>query len=117
MRSRLDGGQVGLAMDPAQGEQDKYDRLLAYVWTADGALINQFTVEHGHGQGTGYGQGLRHEQHLRGSSFGTGQGRRLGLAGRPTIPATKPKCSATIIFFLLIAGNESASVGYGVAGL
>jgi hypothetical protein len=59
---------------------------------------------------------LRHEQHLRGS-YGTGQGRRLGLVGPPTIPATKPKCSATIIFFLLIAGNESASVGYGVAGL
>jgi endonuclease YncB( thermonuclease family) len=53
---QLDGGQVFLSMDPAQGEQDKYDRLLAYVWTADGALINQSTVEHGHGQGTGYGK-------------------------------------------------------------
>jgi micrococcal nuclease len=56
VRSQPDGGQVFLSMDPAQGEQDKYDRFLAYVWTADGALINQSTVEHGHGQGTGYGK-------------------------------------------------------------
>jgi micrococcal nuclease len=54
VRSQLDGGQVFLSTDPAQGEQDKYDRLLAYVWTAYGALINQSTVEHGHGQGTSY---------------------------------------------------------------
>lgn len=117
VRSQLDGGQVFLSMDPAQGEQDKYDRLLAYVWTADGALINQSTVGHGQGQGTGYGKDYAMSSTFEAASEQVAKARALGFVGRPTMPATKPKCSATIIFFLLVAGNESASVGYGVAGL
>lgn len=56
LHSQFDGGQVFLSADPAQGERDKYDRLLAYVWTADGALVNQSIVELGHGEATGYGK-------------------------------------------------------------
>lgn len=56
LHSMLDGKQVFLSADPAQGERDKYDRLLAYVWTADGALVNQSIVELGHGEATGYGK-------------------------------------------------------------
>ncbi|MFM9431971.1 thermonuclease family protein [Arthrobacter sp. MP_2.3] len=53
---RLDGGQVFLSTDPARGERDQYDRLLAYVWNADGALVNQSIVELGHGDAPGYGK-------------------------------------------------------------
>ncbi|MCO4253365.1 thermonuclease family protein [Pseudarthrobacter raffinosi] len=56
LHSQLEGKDVFLSVDPAQGERDKYDRLLAYVWTADGALVNESIVELGHGEATGYGK-------------------------------------------------------------
>lgn len=56
LHSLLDGSQVFLSADPAQGTRDKYDRILAYVWTQDGALANKSIVENGHAEVTGYGK-------------------------------------------------------------
>lgn len=56
LHSLLDGQQVFLSADPAQGVRDKYDRILAYVWTADGTLANKSIVEQGHAEATGYGK-------------------------------------------------------------
>jgi micrococcal nuclease len=35
----LDGADVYLELDPSQGERDRYDRVLAYVWRGD-RLVN-----------------------------------------------------------------------------
>ena len=56
LHSLLDGQQVFLSGDPAQGVRDKYDRLLAYVWTTDGTLTNRSILEQGHAEATGYGK-------------------------------------------------------------
>ncbi|MFK4637200.1 thermonuclease family protein [Paenarthrobacter histidinolovorans] len=56
LHSLLAGSQVFLSADPAQGTRDKYDRILAYVWTQDGALANKSIVENGHAEVTGYGK-------------------------------------------------------------
>jgi len=56
LHSLLDGQQVFLSADPGQGVRDRYDRLLAYVWTADGTLANRAILEHGHAEATGYGK-------------------------------------------------------------
>ncbi|WP_017200481.1 thermonuclease family protein [Arthrobacter sp. M2012083] len=56
LHSLLDGQHVFLSADPGQGVRDKYDRILAYVWTADGALANRAILEHGHAEATGYGK-------------------------------------------------------------
>ncbi|WP_454812766.1 thermonuclease family protein [Paenarthrobacter nitroguajacolicus] len=48
LHSLLDGQQVFLSADPGQGVRDKYDRILAYVWTADVTLANRAILEHGH---------------------------------------------------------------------
>ncbi|MDQ0104441.1 micrococcal nuclease [Paenarthrobacter nicotinovorans] len=56
LHSLLDGSQVFLAADPGQGVRDKYDRLLAYVWTTDGTLVNRTILEQGHAEATGYGK-------------------------------------------------------------
>ncbi|WP_309476786.1 thermonuclease family protein [Arthrobacter sp. ISL-95] len=56
LHSLLDGSQVFLSADPGQGVRDKYDRILAYVWTADGTLANRAILEHGHAEATGYGK-------------------------------------------------------------
>jgi micrococcal nuclease len=44
----LDGAAVDLEMDPGQGERDRYDRLLAYVWRGD-RLINLDLIASGFG--------------------------------------------------------------------
>lgn len=56
LHSLLDGQQVFLSADPTQGVRDKYDRILAYVWTSDGTLANRTILEQGHAEATGYGK-------------------------------------------------------------
>lgn len=46
--SLLSGQSVFLETDPTQTERDTYDRLVAYVYTADGTLINKILVEGGY---------------------------------------------------------------------
>jgi micrococcal nuclease len=46
--SLLTGQSVYLEADPSQTERDKYDRLLAYVYTTDKTLINKILVEGGY---------------------------------------------------------------------
>jgi micrococcal nuclease len=46
--SLLAGQSVYLETDPSQAERDKYNRLLAYVYTQDGALVNKILVEGGY---------------------------------------------------------------------
>ncbi len=45
--SLLDGQQVRLAQDPNDDTRDRYGRLLAYVWTADGTFVNLAQVRDG----------------------------------------------------------------------
>ena len=51
-----------LSADPAQGVRDKYERILAYVWTADGTLVNRAILEHGHAEATGYGKSFAYSE-------------------------------------------------------
>ncbi|MCP1415452.1 thermonuclease family protein [Paenarthrobacter sp. A20] len=62
LHSLLDGQQVFLSADPVQGVRDKYDRLLAYVWTTDGTLTNRTILEQGHAEATGYGKSFAYSE-------------------------------------------------------
>jgi len=44
----LDGQRVRLAQDPNDDTRDRYGRLLAYVWTADGTFVNLAQVRDGY---------------------------------------------------------------------
>ena len=44
----LSGRQVRLETDPSQGDRDKYDRLLAYIYRDDGLLYNKYMIEQGY---------------------------------------------------------------------
>lgn len=44
----LSGQKVRIEMDPTQGERDKYDRLLAYVYRDDGLFYNKYMIEQGY---------------------------------------------------------------------
>lgn len=41
------GKRVAIERDEREGERDKYDRLLAYIHTADGLFINKYLIEQG----------------------------------------------------------------------
>ncbi|WP_248761465.1 thermonuclease family protein [Pseudarthrobacter sp. SSS035] len=58
----LDAGEVFLSTDPAQGERDRYGRLLAYVWAMDGSLVNRTMIELGHAEATGYGKDYAYKE-------------------------------------------------------
>ena len=47
-KDHLTGRRVKLESDPTQGERDRYDRLLAYVWRDDGLFINQTLIAEGY---------------------------------------------------------------------
>lgn len=44
----LSGQKVRIELDPTQGERDKYDRLLAYVYRDDGIFYNKYMIEQGY---------------------------------------------------------------------
>jgi endonuclease YncB( thermonuclease family) len=44
----LTGKKVRIEKESSQGERDKYDRLLAYVYREDGLFINKYLVENGY---------------------------------------------------------------------
>lgn len=47
-KETLTGKKVKLEVDPSQGERDKYDRLLRYLYLEDGTLYNQMMIEEGY---------------------------------------------------------------------
>jgi len=49
MTEKLTGEYVRLEVDPLSGNRDRYDRLLRFVYTQDGELLNKTLVEDGYG--------------------------------------------------------------------
>jgi len=47
-KSLLTGKSVGLEADPTQGERDKYQRLLRYVFLEDGTNFNKLMISEGY---------------------------------------------------------------------
>lgn len=47
-RALLEGRRVALEADPTQDAQDRYGRLLAYVWREDGLLVNEALIAEGY---------------------------------------------------------------------
>jgi len=48
MKELAEGKEVLIVEDQTQGQKDKYQRLLAYVYLSDGTLLNQKMIEDGY---------------------------------------------------------------------
>ena len=48
-KALVQGRRVRLASDPLSSNRDRYDRLLRYVYTPDGTLLNERLITSGHG--------------------------------------------------------------------
>jgi micrococcal nuclease len=47
-RQLLNGATVYLEIDDSQGDYDKYNRLLSYIWMSDGRMFNQVMIAEGY---------------------------------------------------------------------
>jgi micrococcal nuclease len=57
----LDGQSVLLEVDPTQGEFDRYNRRLGYIWTLDGRLANYDLIRDGYAFEYTYNQPYRYQ--------------------------------------------------------
>lgn len=64
-RELLTGQAVLLEADPTQGEYDRYDRLLRYLWLADGRLYNHQMVVEGYAKEYTYDKPYKYQQLFR----------------------------------------------------
>lgn len=63
--SLLDHKNVRLEIDTAQGERDKYQRLLRYVFLEDGTLLNKKIIADGYGHEYTYKIPYQHQQEFK----------------------------------------------------
>lgn len=88
----LDDQSVWLTGDPSQGELDRYDRTLAYLWMPDGRLFNWLMVWDGYAHEYTYDLPYRYQEEIRDAERSAREGER-GLwspdtcAGDTTRPA------------------------------
>ncbi len=61
----LDDKKGRLAKDPSQGERDKYDRLLRYVFLEDGTNFNQLMIEEGYAFEYTYGEPYQYQTEFK----------------------------------------------------
>ncbi|WP_123518675.1 thermonuclease family protein [Frigoribacterium sp. PhB24] len=55
-----EGSTVWLEDDASQGDADRYDRLLRYVWSPDGTMLNERLVAEGYGREDTYDDAYRY---------------------------------------------------------
>jgi micrococcal nuclease len=89
LRSRLAGTAIELTTDPTQDLRDRYGRLLAYVWLADGALVNEAIVAGGYAHEYTYDMPYEYQGRIRRAEAAARAAGR-GLWSPNACPATPP---------------------------
>jgi len=60
-RELLDGAVIELESDPTQGDADRFDRRLRYVWLSDGTNVNLKLIEDGYALEYTYDEPYRYQ--------------------------------------------------------
>jgi micrococcal nuclease len=89
LRSRLTGNAIALTTDPSQDLRDRYGRLLAYVWLADGTLVNEAIVAGGYAHEYTYDSPYEFQGRIRRAETAARAAGR-GLWAADACPATPP---------------------------
>ncbi len=99
-KSVLTGKKVSLEADNTQGERDKYDRLLRYVFLEDGTNFNQLMIKEGYAHEYTYNLPYKYQQQFKSAQIDAELNKR-GLwnpdtcNGSPTIPLPSGLNSST----------------------
>lgn len=64
-KKTLDGKKVRVEADDSQGERDKYNRLLRYLYLEDGTFFNKMMIEDGYAHEYTYGAPYKHQEDFK----------------------------------------------------
>lgn len=81
----VEGTSVTLTSDPSQGVEDKFGRLLAYVFLPDGTLVNQYLVSEGYAKEYTYNTPYQYQAAFR-TAEDDAQSNERGLWSRGRCP-------------------------------
>lgn len=99
----LEGQRVRLEADASQGERDKYNRLLRYVYLPEGTLFNKLMIEEGYAFEYTHKMPYRYQAEFRQAEAAARQNKR-GLwakdtcAGRVETSTTTPRASLPLVW-------------------
>jgi micrococcal nuclease len=65
VKSVLNGKKVALGSDSSQGDKDKYDRLLRYVYLVDGTNLDKELIMKGYGREYTYDLAYKHQNQFK----------------------------------------------------
>lgn len=99
-KSILEHQRVRIELDPSQGERDKYSRMLAYVFLADGTNFNQTMIAEGYAYEYTYNKPYKYQSEfkaaqVRAKAAGLGLWAK-GICGE-SAPAVSQKESSTMV--------------------
>lgn len=95
-KSLLDGKRVRLEIDKTEGERDKYDRLLAYVFREDGLFINEHLIEEGFAFEYTYDDPYEHQKEFKAAEKSAKTAKK-GLWAPDACPKGKVQGSSTSV--------------------
>jgi len=95
----LTGKKVRIEKDPSQGDRDKYQRLLAYVYREDGLFINKYMVENGYAYEYTYNTPYKYQSEFKAAQTSAQSSKKglwaPGVCDIPTSSGTTPKPQST----------------------
>lgn len=84
----LTGKRVMIEKDPSQGDYDKYQRLLAYVFMEDGTNFNKYMIENGFGYEYTYNLPYKYQKEFK-AAQGLAKSEKRGLWADNTCQGTQ----------------------------
>lgn len=110
-KSLLSGKYITLETDPTQGELDKYDRMLAYIYLPDGTMFNKYMIEKGYAYEYTYGTPYKYQSQFKQAQKSAQENKRGlwadGVCEEETTPA--PVTTQTQTSNPVNTGNYSCS--------
>lgn len=95
-KALLEGKYVSLTADDTQENRDKYNRLLRYVYLADGSDYGKYMIENGYAYEYTYQIPYKHQTEYREAEDGAEAGKR-GLWASDACTAQEEDSSSTVI--------------------
>ncbi len=116
LKQLIEGRPVTLATDPSQDTRDRYDRLLAYVWLADGTFVNEVLIAEGYAHEYTYDEPYQYRDRFRAAYVAARDGTR-GLWAPDTCGGVAAIGGAAAAPGALGAGMPAATPAALAAGL
>lgn len=109
-KSLLSGKSVRLEADPTQGERDKYQRLLRYVFLEDGTNFNKLMISEGYAHEYTYNTPYKYQSEFK-MAQKEAEASKVGLWADNACPTGTPQPTSSTS-----GGSSGSSGGFTCAG-